>query len=80
MKKLQLKDVECLISWPKRSKGYCSEKAALATLISLCEEHGFGRVQQLVINMAQIWDKGDVAIKRFEEHKKAHFASLGWEN
>ena len=74
-----IEDLDCIIFFPKGSKGYDEERAYLEELLALCEKHGFGRIPQAASWIEAIWyDKNKV--ESFKEAKKEHFRTMreGW--
>ena len=48
-------DVRCLIMWPEKTVGYNAEYELVIKLLSMCREHGFGRVSQLAGQVEELW-------------------------
>lgn len=55
MDKPTIKNLECLIHWPEGTIGYRKEYQLLKKLLTMCEEHGFGRMAQLAQQTEDIW-------------------------
>ena len=82
MKEPTLKELECIISWPKGTNGYEDEKRVLSTLLNLCRLHGFGRVPQMAAGVEKVWRKEEEAIEALMKVKREHFKALreSWES
>ena len=66
-----LNDLECLILWPKGSRGYDVEREMIADLLALCKDHGFGRVPQVAAAIEEIWrDPG--MVEKYKRLKIGH--------
>jgi hypothetical protein len=72
-----LEQLECLITWPRGSKGWQSERALLAVLLMLCKGHGFGRVPQLCAAIEEIW-RDPSRREAHEKLRKQHFVAMSW--
>ena len=73
------KDLECLILWPKGTKGWNDDLVILKLLNSLCKTRGYGAIPQITAWIEQLWR--DPSKKQdFEEQRQAHLKSLGWED
>jgi len=70
-----LDDLKCLVTWPPGSRGEQEETVLVGQLLSLCQQHGFGRVAQLTERIEAIWR--DPAVRCSEESsKRKHLAFL----
>lgn len=72
-----VEELECLIVWPKGSVGETTERKILLSLLSLCKEHGFGRITQLASEIEEIW-RDPNKIKKYEFMKKIHMEQMGY--
>lgn len=70
-----LRDLDCLITWPRGSVGEAQDMALLSRLLSLCEQHGFGRVPQLAAEIGEIW-RDPAKREAFEQRKQKHLAFM----
>lgn len=67
-----LKELNCLTGFPEGSRGYQEERLLLATLLALCEQHGFGRVHQLTGRIESLLRDPEIA-KTFEKERQDRF-------
>ena len=67
-----IKELECLIMWPKGSEGWHKEHAALELILDQSKRIGFGRFPQLAQYVRGLWDHPELA----EKHLEAQAAHL----
>ena len=72
-----MEELECLISWPKDSKGYRQEHETLKTYLDLCEINGYGRMSQIAEQVQTIWED-PATIEQYQEEKIKRFKFLDW--
>jgi len=66
-----LSDLECLITWPPGSVGELRDTELLRQLLSMCRQHGFGRVPQLAAQIEAIWRDPDIVVE-YQAGKERH--------
>ena len=59
-----IENLRCLIMAAEGTVGYDNEHELIKELLTMCEEHGFGRVSQLAGAIEEIW--------RYPERQKAY--------
>ena len=72
-------DLIHLNAWPKGTLGFQQEHVALKQLLFLCTTEGYGRIQQMVEDLVEIW-KSPSHLKRCEKNRKKRLASLEWKD
>ena len=66
-------DLECLIMWPKGSKGWQNDYQLLRVLNTLCHQRGYGAVPQMASWIEEIWrdpEKKEYFAQMREQHLK----------
>ena len=64
-------DLECLIMWPRGTRGWEAERELILVLDRLCREHGYGRVPQVVEGIEVIW-RNPAKVADYREVQKEH--------
>lgn len=70
-------DLVHLNAWPEDTLGFQQEHVALKQLLFLCQTEGYGRIQQMIDDINDIWRHPE----NVNLHKKARserFKQLGW--
>lgn len=70
-----LSDLACLNTWPSGSMGEAQDKVLLQQLLTLCEQHGFGRVPQLAAEIEEIW-RDPAQREMYQRCKEKHLAFM----
>ena len=73
-----MKELECLICWPKGTIGETKERQAIQKFLELCKDRGFGRMAQIAEQIDDIWRNPEKVIK-YQKMKKKHFKLCGWD-
>lgn len=48
-------ELRCLNSWPEGTRGHLNDEELISNLFRLCKFHGFGRMEQLMSAIHEIW-------------------------
>jgi hypothetical protein len=71
MKKPETKTLnDALNAWPTGSAAHGTEEEAIATLNSLCNTFGYGRICQLAVQTEHIWREPDAALKYAKDREE----------
>ena len=63
-------DVRCLVMWPENTVGYNREYEVILKLLSMCREHGFGRIPQIASQIEALWRNPEKKIEFLERQKE----------
>lgn len=73
-----MEELECLIMWPKGSKGESQERNAIISHIEQCKINGWGRMTQIAEWIDDIWRHPE-NVESYKKMQKKHFKDLDWE-
>jgi hypothetical protein len=71
----KLRELDALILWPKGTVGEENERRAVAALLQLCKEFGFGRVPQLAKQIYDVWSSPETVCE-LSRVKRKHLREM----
>ena len=68
-------ELRCLNAWPEDTVAYNYEEQLIAHMLELCKLHGFGRMEQLMSAIHEIWGDPE-ATKKWQEFREERMTLL----
>lgn len=75
MSLLTNEQINCLNGWPEGTIGHVQEQIVIWTLNHFCQEHGYGRIKQIVDGIHDIWTNPEMQ-EKFESRRSQRMALL----
>lgn len=70
-----MNELRCLNGYPENTVGYTQEDQLITQMLELCNAHGFGRVEQLMSAIEEIWGDPE-AVKKWQEFREERMRLL----
>ncbi len=68
-------ELRCLNSFPENTIGYDRDNRIIGLMLALCNDHGFGRMEQLMTAIHEIW-RDPEKVQKWDDFRKEHMKFL----